>query len=309
MSSNERLVKASVVVFDLPFMLNLPDDQYAVYFDEDLTTVHLKRINSPVNMPGLPTGVQFAPNSVILGDRWGKFNYTRVRVVFHHLFFILPSPLFPNYLLSKAIDIMNRLFSVCRGVKGDHYIRITRNDIFSYNVFYFDPSDKQKKESVSVPFGSNIMSTSGASEPTNEQLTRIREILSTNAHLPLFQELIFDAWDYHFYGNYRAAVIEVGTAFEIFIDNLIWSKYLQSGMSEVKIQKILETGLMNLLRDHIKKITGHDFYSSQEFTNWERDAYQIRNETVHKGKKISENESSKAITTVSNTIRYILPLT
>jgi hypothetical protein len=309
MSSNERLVKASLVVFDLPFMLNLPDDQYEVYLDEDLTTVNLNRINSPVNMPGLPMGVRFAPNSVILGDRWGKFNYTRVRVVFHHIFFVLPSPLFPDYLLSKAIDIMNRLFSVCRGVKGDHYIRITRNDIFSYNVFYFDPSDKQKKESVSVPFGSNIISTSGALEPTNEQLTRIREILSTNAHLPLFQELIFDAWDYHFYGNYRAAVIEVGTAFEIFIDNFIWNKYLQSGMSEVKIQKILETGLMNLLRDHIKKIAGHDFYSSQEFTNWERDAYQIRNETVHKGKKISENESTNAITTVSNTIWFILSLT
>jgi hypothetical protein len=257
-------------------------------------------------MPGLPVGVQFGPNSVVLGDRWGKFSYTNVQIVFHHLFFIRPSPLFPDFLLSKAIDIMNRLFSVCRGVKEDHYIRITRNDIFSYNIFYFDANGKQKKDSVSVPFGSNIISMGGSSEPTNEQLTRIRQILSTNARLPLYQELIFDAWDYHFYGDYRAAAIEVGTAFEVFIQNFIWNRYLQNGMSEEKIEKILEAGLMNLLRDHIKKIMGHDLCSTQEFNNWERDAYKIRNETVHKGKVISENESSKAITTVSETIRFIL---
>lgn len=308
MSKDDRLVKASVMVFDLPFILNLPDGQYTVNLEDAISTVHLKRNNSPVNMPGLPRGVQFAPNSIVLGDRWGKFSYTKVQVVFHHLVFIVPSPLFPYYLLSKAIDIMNRLFSVCRGVRGDHYIRITSNDIFSYKISYIDPDGKQKNDMVSAPFGSNTISFGGASDPTNEQLVKIRKILSTNAHLPLFQELILDAWDYHFYGNYRAAVIETGTAFEVFIQNFIWKEYLQRGKTEEEIEKILEAGLMNLLRNHIKNITGHDFASTQEFSNWETNAYKIRNETVHKGKKISENESTKAITMVSETIKFILSL-
>src|SRR5437867_11687833 len=96
MSNNEKLVKASVIVFDLPFMINLPNGQYTVYIDNTITTVRLKRTNSPGNMPGLPKGVQFSSNSFVIGDRWGKFNYTKVQIVFHHDFFIIPPPLFPD---------------------------------------------------------------------------------------------------------------------------------------------------------------------------------------------------------------------
>jgi len=197
---------------------------------------------------------------------------------------------------------------VCRGVKGEHYIRINVSDIFSYNIFYFDPSDKQKKESVSVPFGNSILATGGASETTNERLTKIREILSTNSQLPLFQELLLDAWDYHFYRNYRTAVLESGTAFEVFIDNFIREKYLRLGKTEEEVKNILESGLKNLLYIHLKKVTGHDFCATQQYAEWEKYAYDIRNETVHKGTVVSDVDSDRAITTVSNTIKFLMSL-
>jgi hypothetical protein len=70
--------------------------------------------------------------------------------------------------------------------------------------------------------------------------------------LPLFQQLLFNAYDYHFYGDYRLAVIEAGTAFEIFIENFIKDLYSKLGKNESSIDKILEAGLKNLLECHIK---------------------------------------------------------
>jgi hypothetical protein len=285
----------------------LPDGRYDVNTEDYFSSVYLKNKTSPADMPGMPAGVGFAPSSIVLGDRWGKFSHTNVQINFHHPIHIKPSIVFHDFLLSKAIEIMNRMFSVCRGVNGDHYIRINKKDIFSYTVYYFDANGRSRR-AVSVPFGNNIISTGGTSDPTNEELTKIRQILSADIYLPLFQELIFDAWDYQYYGNNRAAVIEAGTAFEIFIHDFIWNGYLKKGRSEEKIKNILEAGLMNLLRDHIVKLTGIDFCSTDEFTNWEKNAYKIRNDTVHEGKKISEDDSSKAIEATSNAVKFILSL-
>jgi hypothetical protein len=192
--------------------------------------------------------------------------------------------------------------------KGDHYSRIIRSDIFSYRVFYFGLDGKKKEESFFASMPDNIVAFGDSSEPTNEQMSKIREILSRNAQLPLFQEIILDAWDYHFYRNYRAAVIESGTAFEVFIDNFIREKYLKLGKTEEELENILETGLKNLLHIHIKKVTGTNFHVTQEYLDWEKYAYYIRNETIHKGARVSDIDSAKAISTVSNTIKFLMSL-
>lgn len=305
---NRKLIKASLIRFDLPFMINLPNSGYDISLDDIKATVTIERTNSSRNMPGLNNGV-FLPNTTsVLGDRWGRLNYSKIRITFHHDVFIRVSPLLPYFLLPRAVKAINRIFSVCRGIKGDHYIRISEQDIFSYDIFYFGLDGVQIDESVHVPFGSSVLSMGGASNPTNQELIEIEKILATNVQLPVFQELLLDAWDYNFYGNYRAAAIEANTAFEVFIDDFIWNGYLQKGKTEKEIEKILEAGFMNLLCHHIKKLTGHDFTSTQEFNIWKTDAYKIRNDTIHKGKKVSENESSKAITTVADTIKFILSL-
>jgi hypothetical protein len=41
---------------------------------------------------------------------------------------------------------------------------------------------------------------------------------------------------------------------------------------------------------------------------WEKNAYNIRNEAVHKGKPISESESSESIKTTADTIKFFMSL-
>src|SRR6476620_11312231 len=102
MSDNNILVKSSIITFDLPFMINLPDDEYLVVADDYSTTVNIKRNRSPGDMPGLPDGVQFSDDSYIYGDRLGRFSYTTVKIIFHHDVSIKPSMNFQDILLLRA---------------------------------------------------------------------------------------------------------------------------------------------------------------------------------------------------------------
>ena len=67
---NENLVKASIVKFNLPFMINLHDDDYLVNLEDAKATITIKRERKNGN-PTIPTNAVFPNESYILGDRWG----------------------------------------------------------------------------------------------------------------------------------------------------------------------------------------------------------------------------------------------
>lgn len=63
------------------------------------------------------------------------------------------------------------------------------------------------------------------------------------------------------------------------------------GKDGKKISDILEAGLANLLKDHIKIVTRIDFHSSTQYKEWEKNAYRVRNDVIHRGKNGSAQES------------------
>lgn len=126
--------------------------------------------------------------------------------------------------------------------------------------------------------------------------------------MPLFQQLLFNAYDYHFYGDYRLAVIEAGTAFEIFIENFVKDLYSKLGKNESSIDNILEAGLINLLECHIKILTNHDFLSNPRYLNWKEFFYEVRNDIVHRGKCVSQESSKVAVETCADAIEFLLSL-
>jgi hypothetical protein len=299
-----ELVEFSVITFDVPFMINIPDGAYRLIIDDIPAQVILKRNKSPSAVSGLPRGVQFPSDSYIQGDRFGRFNYTSIKIVFHHEIYIKPSILFQDRLVSNCIKIINRILDVCRGVKGDHYSRINIRDIFSHNLKYFNHEKKEVPGGAFEIFGNQV--SMGGAEPTEQQVKRIREILLTNGQLPLWQSLLLDAYDSHFYSNYRTAILESGTAFEVFIYEFIRQGYLRIGKPELQINNILEAGFKNLLEYHIKNLTGFDFFNSKEYSAWYTDSYDKRNKIVHRGFNASDLDSYNAVTKVGDTIKFIM---
>lgn len=286
-------------------MINLPDDAYDVVNDDYSATVYIKRNRSPRDMPGLPAGVRFPDDAYIYGDRLGRFNYTKVRIIFHHDVYIKPSINFQDVLFFRSVDLINRILSVCGGLKGDHYVRIIDSDILSHNLMYYNPQGEVVPLGASAIGGQMVIGTGGANEPFQEQVLKIKNVLSNNAQLPLWQSLLFDAWDNHFYRNYRSAVIDSGTAFEVFIYGYIRNGYLRLGKTDEEIENILEAGFKNLLRNHIRILTDTDFANTNEYNVWENSVYEKRNEVVHRGGTASDVDSAETVTKVAETIRYI----
>jgi hypothetical protein len=151
-----EIIKNSIIKFDLPFMINLPDDNYTVTFNEVSAIVTLIRAKQK---KGAPNGISFPGDSYILGDRWGRFNYSKLVVQFTHLIYIRTHVLLPNYLQELSVKTINRILDVCRGIKGDHYERINRLDIFSYNINYIDVKGNLLPESVFGLVNDNIVAT------------------------------------------------------------------------------------------------------------------------------------------------------
>lgn len=248
-----------MINFDLPFMINLPDGPYPVNIGDYQAIVYLTRDRSPPDMPGLPKNTKFPPDTYLKGDKLGRFNYTKLRIVFNHVIFIKPGILFQDLLLEKSVEIINRILDVCRGIKGDNYVRINGSDIFSHKLIYLNPEEKVVPGGAFAIGGQTVLGMGGAYDPTQQQVEEIKTILSTNAKLPLWQSLLFDASDNHFYRNFRTAVVEAGTAFEVFVYYFIRQGYLRVGKTEQEIENILNAGFKNLLIDHIRILTGINF--------------------------------------------------
>ena len=80
------------------------------------------------------------------------------------------------------------------------------------------------------------------------------------------------------------------------------------GKDDKKISDIFEAGLANLLKDHIKIVIGIDFHSSTQHKEWEKNAYRVRNDVIHRGKNVSAQESKITLETNASTIKYIFSL-
>jgi hypothetical protein len=67
-----------------------------------------------------------------------------------------------------------------------------------------------------------------------------------------------------------------------------------------------KTGFKNLLIDHIRILTNFSFFNSTQYTHWEKNTYELRNEIVHQGKKdVTADNSLKAIKTAEGTISFV----
>ena len=302
---NYNLVKYSTIQFEMPFAIDLPDDNYSIYYDKIYAHINIRR-NTVTDKLRIPNDVRIAETMFIIGDKWGKFNTTIITIRFYHYIYIKWHVLLRDFLILLSVKLINRLLDICRDVKGDYYIRITPSDIYSYTISHINLLG-QEVGGGGFSMGGNNTTTFGVTVK-KEHLDLIKKLLQTDSKLPLFQELLFNAWDYYFYGNYKLSVIESETAFEVFIKHLVYKKYKECGKPDLYINKVLERSFKNILIDHIPSIINYNFYNSKEYTKWNENVYEIRNEIIHEGKDVSSDMAKISVETVPDTIRFILSL-
>lgn len=132
-------------------------------------------------------------------------------------------------VLELSVRAINQVLRVCRAVKGDHYITINLSDIFSYDVQFLSEDGSVISGGVFGLANTNIVAVGGAGEANSSQVDLIKRVLDNNSRLTVYQELMLNAYDYHYYGDYRMSVIESGTAFEIFVEKSLTDAYRNFG--------------------------------------------------------------------------------
>lgn len=305
--TESELISRSVVIFELPLGLNLPDGEYPVNMDTVSALIVLKRIKKtdPVGLGE----VKIADGAEIIGDRWGRLFHTGVNVHFGYETPAQYSPTLEFELRKTAIEIINRLLVVYSFVVDEPIQKLAQVDIFTESFRHFNSQGKEVPGCVfSLGTGGTIMRMGDAANSNSKQLDKIRTMLEQNQKISLVNELILNAKNHLFYDDYNVSVLEVGTAFETFIDEFLFHKYKSQGIEEPQIIIMLQTGLQNLLKEHVKKVTSFDFGNSAEYSEWYKNAYQIRNYIVHEGKILTKQEAVNAINTYIKSMKFLSEL-
>lgn len=209
--------------------------------------------------------------------------------------------------VERTVGAINRIIEVMRYVTSDIILqKLARTDLFSYSVQHFDSSGIELP-GLALAINGNMRFNVPAMG--DEHIRKISEMLMNNEKIPIYVQLLMDARDSHYYGNFRVAVTEAESAFEVFVQEFLATKYRNQGMDDTRTSQIIDkTGFINLAQNHINKFLSGNFGSSPQFIEWENKVYKLRKKVIHYGHTPSVDESKDAVETVYKTIMFIKSL-
>jgi hypothetical protein len=150
---------------------------------------------------------------------------------------------------------------------------------------------------------------------TNKKVqTEIANKLKTDYMPPSWQLILENAVGLHRRGNYRMAVIESNTGFELFLIDYLRKKYKEKNYDENLINHLLcrpnpnfmlKEGLERAIGVQFNKIDKDDLWDM--WTNKKDGIRKLRNDIIHNGlTKISSTQSKNTLETIDDMIMAIL---
>lgn len=139
-----------------------------------------------------------------------------------------------------------------------------------------------------------------------EQRNKILSRINSGEEVPIASELVLSANNHFQEGNYRQAIIDVQTAFEVEIKTRVEKHLTTQGIPREKIEKVLECGIGNLLTEHYPKCPEAKPFSpdTDEYKKW-KCAYDKRIAMTHSGSNVPEQDAWFAFAYYDATFRYL----
>ena len=134
--------------------------------------------------------------------------------------------------------------------------------------------------------------------------------------LPVVDLLVLNARRSLLFEDYRIAVIEAETAFEVGIDRILTCYYLSQttkstegyvvpAHSREDVDRLLDAGLTNLIEHHLPKALGRDFIGTDKHHRWQQDLYSLRNAVIHEGKEVQAGQAERALAAAEDVLVWI----
>jgi len=128
-------------------------------------------------------------------------------------------------------------------------------------------------------------------DATSEQCCRIVSRIDGEEEVSVVDELILSANNHFNEGNYRHALMDIETAFEVAMQGQVERHLEELGTSKLRIEGILNCGITNLVLNHYPNCPDAKPFSDEMdiYKKW-RWAYSRRNDVVHSNRVVREEE-------------------
>jgi len=224
---------------------------------------------------------------------------------------------FLDVVCKLAVEYVNRLLSFFRNEMGQYWINLLH--IHEHGLSWFlRESDAKWVDEIGTTRATigGIMVPPGfeqadlfyrhvremESEIDERKWERIRDFIQRGGSSDLAKSLIVNAEQYLAYSDPRMAIVEVQTAFEVFVHRLVKEYYQKKGKTQPNLE---ECGFKNILRDHLSKRVRRFERGVTQYDEWEAKVYRPRCDIVHIGRRVSSEEASEAISSVKAAIVYL----
>jgi hypothetical protein len=291
-------VKRTVVATTFPYPLKWDRGDLDVRIEDKVFEVHFEREYRRDSDPAVSgSGILASSNLELERDRLGRAAHTRVEIRFP--MYVEHETDNPWPLLDWVHAVINRVLDVYRYATDEFHVEtIPKNELRDYTVRTVGPDGTFSSPTMIIPHWKVYLPP----EPISDEA---RRLLGDGTDLPIQRVLYLNAKREVFYENYRLAVVEAETAFEVLIDQVIAQYYRGQGLSSAEIENKLRAGLTNLIEHHIPRCCGEAFEGTPEHTAWQNDLYNLRNSVVHDGASVDGNQARDALDAAEQAINWI----
>lgn len=304
------------VEFEIPFYIRTPnsidnpEEAFHPQIDGLTAEIRLKPKANPENAIQISGAVE--------QDRFGKVSRTDVQVVFdselisdveNSITRRLSDELRPSTHASTTLDepdatyitrsvaFLNQFLIAYRHATRYYWIRpLSHREIISFSIIEFDSEGNEntyERQFHASPIESGILD--------DEDISDIEKKLSTGVGPHLYQELELSAYDLLSRINHNQAALYAGILFESWLKHAFVEILVARGESESDAKDTISNqhgdfySVYNLASEKLESKLNYDFEAIDEFTHWNQDTRQLRNDIVHEGYQANVDEANEAI--------------
>lgn len=265
----------------LPYRVPLLDKTYRVRIANELLTVNSQKVEVPHE------GNTMVGDFIFTADRYGQISKTRLEFIFLNIDCDKFTEELQTFTLNKCVSAINRILEAC-SLNADIYSsrKIILIDIFSC---YFVCNEK-----TIVHYNPFFKKTNAYFRQINTNDNRkIENYLLNGDQVTLIEELTTSAEDNFLFENYRMSCIEIFSATEFALSQMLEKYHTKLGTPTNQIEKILEARV----KEWTTELTKIDstITSGKIWSDWNMYCKWVRNEVIHKRKSPTKREAEDSI--------------
>lgn len=278
----------------LPYCLHKADSRFFKVGDGVNTKIRFtKKQTTPNRRTAASRGIE------PIRDRWGTEAHSEVE--------ILTDKTFDELLDAEtfALEVINEFVKLYRYYDGEavHLVPLIREDFFGLMLVN---ANGEGGLAVSLGGGMQVYDPMRAQRVSDS----MEEFLARGEVVPLWTELLLNAQQYLYQGDFRHSILESVIALELVLSQFITKACAKKGISTDQAKSyIKDVGLTGNVKVTIRLLLDPGTELEEEILEKCQGGITIRNKIVHEGRKVvSKAEAETTLGNIKKLIDLLLPI-